>query len=109
MTMPKYKMSRWCSEVHAHYLGLGTEFTAREAALLFGESFSSTGPQNGLDNAAADGHFTRRVTVEDGKRVYRYRAAIASAKDHQVPTPSNKSWFTGLKRVRSVFELGEHL
>lgn len=89
--------SAWAADVHDHYLQLGGPFTAAEAVTRFGAPRSTTA-EKALDKAAADGWFM----CIDVDSVRSYRAVERSENAR-----GDGSYFDGLKRVRSVFELGD--
>ena len=89
--------SAWVSDVHDHYLPLGGPFTAAEAVTRFGPPRSTT-PEKALDKAAAEGWFMR-IDVDSARS---YRAIDGDARQAR-----ENSYFDGIKRVRSVFELGD--
>lgn len=104
--MPR-PISLWAERVHQHYLGKDVGISAAQAVKEFGEPNGITSAAALLNTAAANGYFRRESLKGPGAaRLVRYWPLDkALPADRQART----SYFTGLKRVRSVFELGASL
>lgn len=91
-------LSKWAGPVHAHYFALGRPFTVDDVIGKFGNP-PGTSASRSLNYAARRGWFTV-VELSTG-RIYR-------AVEQMRKTPPEASYFEGIKRVRSVFELGDN-
>lgn len=97
------KVSVWATRVHEHYLACGAVFTADYAVARFGHPQGRSTARRMLNYAAAQGLF--QTCDSPGGMVYRAVEPVEQPKPVRAP----ESWFDGLKRVRSVFELGDSL
>jgi hypothetical protein len=108
-------LSKWATAVHTHCLKTGTGITPPEAIKQFGNPPSTSSAGSILNSALLGGWFRREEWQEigaGGALVKRTRYfALDKAAQPVKKTGGNgaliKSYFTGMKRCRSVFELGE--
>lgn len=102
----------WATRVHEYSLRTNRGLTSQEAIDLFGTPVGESSASLILHYSARDGWFRREEWIEEGSlkpvRRVRYWAIEKQQKLHQVPV-NQDSWFAGLKRVRSVFELGDSI
>lgn len=106
-----HNLGAWTSKVHRHYIESGESFTIEAAVTRFGDPQSHVQAQSLLDGAAASGWFSRSTQVYGNERVTRYRA-IARERHEHAGRPTKReaaSYFDGLTRVNSIFELGDNL
>ena len=105
-------MSKWAQAVHTHCLSSGTGITPLEAIAQFGNPTSSSPAHRILANAERSGYFRCEEWQEEtGSGLVRKFRYWALESEH-LPRPTKvpvHSYFDGLKRVRSVFELGASL
>lgn len=106
------RLSKWITAVHAHCLKTGAGITPAEAEQIFGVPPGQSGSAL-LNNALRDGWFRREEWKEEGRcgavRRSRYFALDKEATETSRKGPAPASYFHGVKRVRSVFELGSTL
>ena len=97
-------LGTWTAAVHAHCLATRQPITPQQAQALFGPPLRSR--SSGLLNSAfLGGYFEREEWIEEGrsKQVGRFQyRAVSKALERQ---DNRHSYFDGMKRVRSVFEL----
>jgi len=98
-------MTRWTADVHAFSLRHERALTEADCIRVIGPPASQTPICELLDSASLAGHFRRQCIVEDGRVTIRYRAIVREPQSSPMPD-NTRSWFHGMKRVRSVFELG---
>lgn len=99
------KLGKWTSEVHAWSQVNGKPVTVADSVAMFGQPSGVSSAARLLRAAHAGGWFTREE--RDGRAVY--MAVRRAEKEPPERRPSGDSYFDGLKRVRSVFELGDSL
>lgn len=109
MTRPN--MALWTTAVHDHCMASGASITPAEAEVLFGKPCGNQPASKMLGSAAANGYFRRETSLVEGrmgqKTEVRY---VAIVKERAKPEGRQaRSYFYGMKRVRSVFELGGSL
>lgn len=92
--------SNWTNAVHKHCLAAGIGITPAEAEAQFGTPPSNNGVDSILAAAARSGWFRREAS--------RYYAVDRSPPPAKRPD-NRSSYFTGMVRCRSIFELGEML
>lgn len=106
-------LGKWSAKVYEHYLETGESFTCAEAMSKFGDPTTTVSAPVLLESAVLAGYFSRAIQTYGGERVCRYRAiASESRRDSRGRPPKNtadSSYFDGLRRVRSIFELGDVL
>lgn len=102
MTAPQ-RLGRWSMQVHEHCMRTGRPITPQEAIALFGDPPSRSSASATLYSAAEAGWFLR-IPPARPDEVVKYRA-VEKVEKHAA-ADERASWFDGLKRVRSVFELG---
>lgn len=101
------KLGKWTAAVHAFALAYGKPITASEAIERFGNPSGVSSAARLLRGAWDRGWFMRCEV--DGVALY---TAVAAVKRTPPPKRSrcvDDSFFDGIKRVRSVFELGDSL
>ena len=107
--MAKRHMALWTEAVHAHCMAANVGLTPDEAERLFGKPSGNQPPSKMLGCAAANGYFVRRAEVVEGrigtKTVGRY-FAVNKVKERKAERAKDESYFAGMRRVRSVFDLG---
>lgn len=108
MTTP---LNPWTIRVHEHYLATGETFTTRQATAKFGRppNHCSVGQQ--LHGAARSGYFDITRTTES-KRPDTLKFKAVDREEHvtqRAGKVQRQSWFHGLVRCRSIFELGSTL
>ena len=105
----------WVLKVHAYCLRTGNSVTSRQAQDLFGRPPNKTAAGQLMHSAARIGYFhmgwTQPAAGHGARDVRLFTAIPRSRKSPTVTRLTNsaqhqQSWFTGLKRCRSVFELG---
>jgi hypothetical protein len=94
-------LGTWTSAVHAWSLDNEKTITADDARRMFGNPPCASSAARMLRASASRGWFERSEI--DGESVY---MAIRPVEGRKPPGVS-RSYFDGLKRVRSVFELGD--
>lgn len=99
------KLGKWTSEVHAWSLVNGKPVTVADSVAMFGQPSGVSSAARLLRAAHAGGWFTR----EERDGVAAYMAVRKVEKDLPERKRSGESYFDGIKRVRSVFELGDSL
>lgn len=108
MTKP---FSPWTIQVHDHYLRTGETFTTRQAVAKFGKPKANCSAGQMLHGAARSGYFSIRRTSENTRPDILQFTAID--RDQHVTQRQGKvqrqSYFHGLVRCRSIFELGSAL
>lgn len=93
-------VARWARRVHEHLVDSGGPITPDEAVALFGNPPTRSSAATTLYAAMRKGWFTRDTEM-------RYRAVKpGKPAPRRVDADLGQSYFTGLQRVRSVFELG---
>lgn len=105
-----HNLGKWSSMIHTHYLRSGESFTAAAAVGRFGEPTTTISGESLLDAATASGYFIKSEQSFGGERVRKYRAipgAAAATRRSKDPKQEPESYFDGLKKVRSIFELGD--
>lgn len=106
-------LNKWVAAVHAHALASGKGISAEDATRYFGVPVANVAGAAMLASAAVNGWFRYEQWTETGPsgRSVRRGHYVAIAKVEQpAHKPDNRtSYFTGVKRVRSVFELGASL
>lgn len=102
-------LSKWNIDVHTHCLATGQPITPMQAIERFGNPASRSSAASLLANAALAGYFRREEWLEEGssKQVNRFR--YVALEREVVAADPRSSYFTGLRRVRSVFDLGASL
>lgn len=103
-------ISTWARKVHAAAVGSSRCFSAAEAAVEFGVPPGSGSAETQLETAVARGWFRREIrTVEIGgcRRKVAYYGAIDRFAERG--RKDSGSYFTGIKRCRSIFDLGKVL
>lgn len=107
------KLSPWSAKVHAHCLQTGQGINGSMAASMFG--LPNTGTTSGmLHSAMMSGYFRREVWQEElpsgrlGRRSL-YYALDKAAETAQRAVAPRGSYFAGVKRVSSVFDLAASL
>lgn len=101
---PATRLNAWPAKVHAASIASGQGFTCGEAVARFGEPPAGSAPATKqLQHARARGWFVARPTGVAAQ--VRYYAVPAPEAPRRVET--SPSYFDGLRRVRSVFELGQ--
>jgi hypothetical protein len=98
-------LTKWAADVHAFCLRHDRAMTEGECIRFCGIPASQTPARDLLDSACAAGHFRRQCIVEDGRATVRYRAVVREPAPRRMPDNTN-SWFHGIRRVSSVFDLG---
>lgn len=105
-------MNMWSTKVHDYSLRTNRGLSPQEAIALFGTPVGEVSASKILNDCMQDGWFRRETWDEEGAlkvvRRSRYWAIQKQPRPPRAPDASN-SWFEGLKRVRSVFELGDSL
>lgn len=103
-------IGNWARMVHATYVGTTRSITASEAVEKFGVPGGSGSAQDQLDTAVERGWFRRemRAIQLDGRtrKVAHYFAIDRFAERGR---KDSGSYFTGIKRCRSIFDLGKEL
>lgn len=104
-------LTRWCAAVHAECLASGRGMTAHEAITQFGNPSSARSAGTTLNCAVAEGWFRKVEEAEavgpDRIKRQRYFALDKVPVARGRPVVERTSFFDGMRRVRSVFELGE--
>lgn len=90
--------SKWTMQVHAHCLRLKCGVSPAEAAALFGPPPGSSQVSEILGSARRNGWFRREAG--------RYYAINRTAADTRTRVDPRVSFFSGIKRVNSVWQLG---
>lgn len=100
----------WARTIHSAYVGTGRRFTAAEVVQLYGKPSGTGGAEAQLDTAVTRGWFRRelRAVEIDGRmrQVAHYQAIDRFAERGR---KDSGSYFTGIKRCRSIFDLGKVL
>lgn len=104
----KRKTPKWVLQVHAYGIESGEDIRVELAVLRFGSPPSCISPRDLLEHAVVDGMFRRRQVLVDGRREIRYVAVQSDPRPTPAPIHA-ASYFDGMRRVRSVFELGATL
>ena len=100
----------WARMVHATYVGTTRYITAAEAVEKFGTPAGSGSAEQQLETAVARGWFKREMrAVEVGGRTRQVAHFCAIDRFAERGRKDSGSYFTGLKRVRSIFDLGKVL
>lgn len=105
-------LSKWTKAVHRHCLSTQTGITPAEAIVLFGVPPTSGSASAILNSALRHRWFRREEWHEQGAtglvRRSRYFAVDKAVQPARLPD-NRQSYFAGLKRCRSIFELGSVL
>lgn len=105
-------MNKWTSAVHEYSLRTKLGVTPSDALSLFGPPPTTLSIAAILAAATRDGWF-RRAELEDAddglsrRRMRTHFVAVDKANQPSVKVDNRTSWFQGITRVRSVFELGD--
>lgn len=103
-------VGNWARMVHETYVGKPTQFTADEAEHRLGKPSGNRSAEQQLELATSKGWFKRHTRIESrgGRKV---TVAVFVAVDRFAERGRNDSgsYFTGIKRCRSIFELGNVL
>lgn len=108
-------LSKWATAVHQHCLKTGAGITPPEAIKQFGNPPSTSSAGSILNSALSSGWFRREEWTETGAGGGLVKRTRYFALDKKAPAKTGgngsvvRSYFTGMKRCRSVFELGETL
>lgn len=104
-------LSKYMAAVHAHCLASGRAMTSDDVLSLFGLPPTTATVPSLMASAAENGWFRKEKVEVEGLRhrvvEIRYHA-VSRAAEQAKPPDTRKSWFTGIKRVNSVFQLGEN-
>lgn len=98
-------VARWTMKVHAYAMETGRGISAAEAELRFGRSNGNQPPVELLEHGVAMGFFRRQNLVAGGERQVHYFALTRDLKPKFKPN-NHASYFTDLRRVNSVWQLG---
>lgn len=103
--------SRWTMAVHAHSLATGRGITPEQAVAAFGMPPTLSSAGEILQAARRDGWFRLEQQPEPGSfgRIKQQSfVAVRRIDSPNTTRPDNRSsYFTGLPRVNSVFQLGD--
>lgn len=103
--------SRWALAVHAHSLATGLGITPDQAVAAFGMPPTLSSAAEILQAARRDGWFRLEQRPEPGSfgRIRQQSfIAIKRVDSPSTTRPDNRpSYFTGVTRVNSVFQLGD--
>ena len=103
-------LSKWTQAVYDHCRLNQCGVTPKEAIAMFGNPPSRSSSASILCSAMANGWFRREEWLEEGATAMVYRSrywAIDKQPAAVRPVNRTKSYFDGITRCRSVFELGE--
>ena len=101
-------LNPWSAKVHDYCVSTGNSVTTVEAAAMFGKPNSGT-VSNLLNSAALAGYFRREEFQEEGERAFVTRVRYFAIDKPQASARKSASWFAGMTRVRSVFDLGKDI
>lgn len=108
--------NNWTLKVHTYLLQTGKGMSPAQIADHFGPPTCASSPSSVLNSAMRNGWFRREEWQEMGAGGLLVRKSRYFALDRTVEAPAahvprrpTTSYFTGLKRVRSIFELAETL
>lgn len=106
-------LNKWVAAVHQHALASGKGINAEDATRYFGVPVANVTGAAMLASAAVNGWFHYKRWTEigtNGRPVKRGHYVAIDKVEQPSRLPDNRtSYFTGVKRVRSVFELGATL
>jgi hypothetical protein len=100
-------LNPWSSKVHDYCISTNSSVSTAEAAAMFGRPTSGTA-SNLLNSAASAGYFRREEFQEESSEGVVTRVRYRAVDKPQTSARRPSSWFDGLQRVRSVFELGQN-
>jgi hypothetical protein len=101
------KLGKWTAAVHAFALAYGKPITASEAIERFGNPSGVSSAVRLLRGAWDRGWFMRCEV--DGVALYTAVEVVKRPQSSKRTREANVSYFDGIKRVRSIFELGDSL
>lgn len=103
--------SRWVMAVHAHSLATGLGITPDQAVAAFGMPPTLISAGELLQAARRDGWFRLEQQPEPGAFGRIKQQSFVAIKRVDLPAPirpdTRSSYFTGISRVNSVFQLGD--
>lgn len=99
-------LNPWSAKVHDYALSTGKSITTPEAQTMFGNAPGGSA-SNMLNSAAAAGYFRREEYQEEGERNLVTRVRYHAIDRPIGPPKRPSSYFHGLLRVRSIFDLGQ--
>lgn len=105
-------LSKWTQAVHDHCRINKCGLTPPETIRLFGNPPSISSASALLNSAMSSGWFRREEWQEEGRSAKVYKSRYFALDKQPVaarPAKVRQSYFDGITRCRSVFELGETL
>lgn len=101
------RLGKWTASVHAFALAHGKPISASEAIERFGNPTGASSAARLLRGAWERGWFMRCEV--DGVNLYTAVDVVKRQPTQERQRKAGDSFFDGIKRVRSVFELGDSL